>query len=593
MDAYIKEKYDENGDLIYLVTSSAAVGMSDGSGSLDKKILDLDVNIVSNELSVNSDIAIKKLYAVVWDGNKITSTTGWSSIIIRVDSGDILILGASPFAIHWFSGIPKFESGDNYLRKEPNALKITTPSDAKYVFISFPNPIDSVNISKENSIINSVKKNANDISKNTENISRIEKAIETKSYLDIQGGYINNDVEIGNKVSVTPISPTNESFKCSIVSCKEGDIFYVTGAGGFAGTLWTFLDIDNNLISKAAKETTYYTDLKCEAPANAKTFIVNYYMGAINDKPYNTYTQAGSLSELINKTKSDLEQKISSSETSLKKYVNDAIDNVGVISYLAGKRIICFGDSITEFRDSTNKRYSDYIAEYTSAIVINAGIGGTMLTVRAEVKDEPTTSNEAYAALDIPSIVTAFAENNWTKQIAAANYLKENAGDDNTAIINEVKEILPTDVDIVTIFAGTNNIYGGDESLGTPGNLDNKKLAGGLSIAIEKLLQANPKLAIYIFTPLPRYLGDNWSEWDDANFSDNFNNGQLVKICKTITDTAQYYHVPVCDMYYSIGWNKFNWSNFFQYTNDGTHPLKGFMQIGKKMLSYIESNLIF
>lgn len=57
MSAYIKEKYDENGDLMYLVTSSDAIGMSDGSGNLTnylkKRVTELNISVLYPTLGVD------------------------------------------------------------------------------------------------------------------------------------------------------------------------------------------------------------------------------------------------------------------------------------------------------------------------------------------------------------------------------------------------------------------------------------------------------------------------------------------------------------------------------------------------------------
>ena len=48
--------------------------------------------------------------------------------------------------------------------------------------------------------------------------------------------------------------------------------------------------------------------------------------------------------------------------------------------------------------------------------------------------------------------------------------------------------------------------------------------------------------------------------------------------------------IPVCDMYRTLGWNKWNFSQYFN-DGDGVHPFKGFKQIAERMQSFILSNL--
>lgn len=407
-------------------------------------------------------------------------------------------------------------------------------------------------------IDNTVKKLKDDV----ESVSSI-----SKNYIDnYRDGYINNDKEIGEIVSLKPAS--SPEFKCSVYDCKEGDIFYITGAGSYAGTLWTFIDSENRIISKAEKNTNIYKDLKCVAPKYSAKIIVNFYLTITEDCYYYS---------LI---------------TDIFGYVDSKVK-----SDLYGKRIVCLGDSITEFKDGIGKRYSDYLAELSGAIVYNAGIGGAQLRVRGEVVELPSTDTQAYAALDVPSIADALAEGDWTKQLEAAKWLRENSGDDNVSIIEALNGLSAKDVDIITIFAGTNNAVASltpedtTTDFGTAGVDDVKKLMGALSHIIMKLLVSNPKLRIFVFTPIVRYFGEDWSSWDDSYFSDNKSN--LIPICKKIIETCKYYHLPVCDMYYELGCNRYNWSTFFSSITDGTHPYNGFSAIANKMLSFIVANKNF
>lgn len=384
-----------------------------------------------------------------------------------------------------------------------------------------------------------------------------------REYLILENGMIrNNDKNVMDEISLRVENSDNPEFKYSVFLCKENDEFYISGKGSYAASMWMFLDEENRLLLKETNDVTS-REKKITAPSGAHKLVVNFYQFI---ESYYCYMIIPNIMEVVNEK---FAQKMP----------------------LYGKTVMFFGDSITEFKDNNNKRYSDYFQKMSGAVVYNAGIGGARLSVRNNgvTVEVPTNGDQAYAAMDVPSMIEAFTTKNWTKQINAAEWLKDNASDNNVAIINEVKDVNPEDVDIVVIFAGTNNFN--NEDLGTAGDFDITKLAGGLGNSIKLLLETNPKISIYIFTPLPRYFGKDWSNWDNSQFSDNIY--YLKEICAMEESVAKYFHIPVCDMYFSIGWNRYNWSNFFSTTNDGTHPYKGFKQIANKMLSYIDGNRVF
>ena len=102
-------------------------------------------------------------------------------------------------------------------------------------------------------------------------------------------------------------------------------------------------------------------------------------------------------------------------------------------------------------------------------------------------------------------------------------------------------------------------------------------------------------VSLYWFPPIVRYLGSSIAAWDDSQFSDVYQNAaekSLKEFCEIITSEISAKHVPVCDLYNTFGWNKYNFSNYFL-DNDGTHPYKGFGHLGRKILSFIESNKSF
>lgn len=273
-------------------------------------------------------------------------------------------------------------------------------------------------------------------------------------------------------------------------------------------------------------------------------------------------------------------------------------------NYLKGKTIVCFGDSITEFygRDD-NKRYSDYIADYTGATVINVGIGGTRIRERANpVIDQSAGYKDSnYAALDIVNVVRAacgvrYDENYTYLQLAqiAAEYIRDNkpTHDDNTAQIQTLAAIDWSNVDYVTVFAGTNDWHVGNRSKwGESGSHDVYTTMGAINEIINLISSTFKHIKLFWFTPIVR-----WIDYDgtpesmiEDNFSDYFTYDEvtLKELSAEIQREVSLNHIPVCDLYNGLGWNMDNFSEYFGY--DATHPFYGFAPIARKIVDFIKS----
>ena len=260
---------------------------------------------------------------------------------------------------------------------------------------------------------------------------------------------------------------------------------------------------------------------------------------------------------------------------------------------IVGKKILCLGDSITEFRDRDNSlRYSDYLSIYEGVNTYNLGVGGSTIRQRAVPTDTPTTDSEAYSALDVVNVVRSLCEKDFSKQIAANEYLKSK--DDNSQMIEVLKSVNLNDIDIVTIFAGTNDWATGN-LFGEHGSTDINTTLGAINDIIKMLMLHYPHIKIYWFTPIVRWMYYSNGFGEDSNWSDVFKKGgyTLGEFSKLITEEVVSNHIPCCDMYYSLGWNKYNFGYYFL-KSDGTHPqtYNGFSCIAKKIASFIKSNML-
>lgn len=388
------------------------------------------------------------------------------------------------------------------------------------------------------------------------------------------------------------------SVSCWQIPCKSGDTFkiYSKCSSSAVVQLWAFWKKNLALVGKSnITEITSFRDepLVVTAPADAAFLTINMLS-------YNADTDKVYKSDEISKSeiKSAIERVEKHEE------ILSRIDTGASALSLKGKTIVCFGDSITEYSDYNGKRYSDYIAEYTGANVINVGVGGSRLEARAEVMSSPSNVTQAYAALDVISMVNAAVEQNFEKQFAAAN--SGLVANKYLPIVERLSSINFSEVDAITFFAGTNS-WRTSRAFGTAGQRDNDYYTlSAVNLMISKLSKTYPHIKIYWFLPIVRWIDNNGfteESWCD-NFAlsgylpggesftlEQFNSAVKAEVVKN--------HIPVCDLYNELGINKFNFWNYFPNTSvgdietDGTHPKKGMNVIAKKMMAFITSNLLF
>jgi lysophospholipase L1-like esterase len=305
----------------------------------------------------------------------------------------------------------------------------------------------------------------------------------------------------------------------------------------------------------------------------------------------------------------------------------------------SGKKVVCFGDSITEFAGGDSLRYSDHISRITDSVVYNVGVGGTQLRQRTQPVEvfssdesypsgkvvfykeaneehyrcykftsnhsgnwtgndvqELTSYGSAYANLDIINMVKAACSQDFSIVEAGADFIYTSARDNNVPIVNVLKSIPWDEVDVVTLFAGTNDWNNASGSWGQPNvdSFDVNYTFGAINEIIRLILTTYPHVKLYWFTPIVRWLDWKNGQGTDSNWSDVFekNNTTLKQFASQIFNEVQKNHIPVCDMYNTLGWNKYNFGNYFP-TNDGTHPSKGYSNLAQKIVSFINANKIF
>lgn len=229
--------------------------------------------------------------------------------------------------------------------------------------------------------------------------------------------------------------------------------------------------------------------------------------------------------------------------------LNDRIDQIsisgatGSISKWAGKRWCVIGDSITEKNFRANKNYHDYIKSSIGCIVYNHGKSGS-----------------GYQA--------------------------------SNSIVNRIGNC-PSDSELITVFAGTNDYNHGTVPLGNVGDKDTTTLCGCIYLTYSRLLERFPTKTIAVFTTLPR------SSCYPLNEVTNDRGYTLGDVAKATKEIAELFGFPVLDLYHCSNlhpWIAANNTYYFAYQNDGVssgdglHPNDaGQKVLADKILSFINA----
>ena len=244
---------------------------------------------------------------------------------------------------------------------------------------------------------------------------------------------------------------------------------------------------------------------------------------------------------------------------------------------LAGKKIVCFGDSVTEFGN-----YPDIIANVTGAQTYNIGFGGCRMGTRLS----QSTTSLMYNQLAMYKIADTIASGNYSGITNAVNWLAANAADDNTPQLNRLTAIDFTTVDMVTIFYGTNDWSSGENTLVYSGSTDVLSLPGAMNYSLNSLLTAYPNLKVVFITPTFRYSGATGD--GDSDIYANSLGLFLSGFCTSIETTANANHIPCLNLYKTGMFHKWNHSLYFG--TDGVHPnTAGYAQLGQRIAGFITS----
>ena len=195
---------------------------------------------------------------------------------------------------------------------------------------------------------------------------------------------------------------------------------------------------------------------------------------------------------------------------------------------LKGTKINFLGDSITEGAgtSSHDKMFTMLIEREYGAICQNYGIGGT----RIARQKTPT-------------------EEKWDRDF-----------------ISRVPE-MDNDADIVVVFGGTNDFGHGDAPLGTMSDRTPYTFYGALHCLYTALIEKYPGVPIVVLTPLHR-----WNEDSPKGDNKPAPVGTLKEYVNIIREVAEYYSLPVLDLFKESGLQPKIPVIQQKYVPDGLHP---------------------
>lgn len=185
-------------------------------------------------------------------------------------------------------------------------------------------------------------------------------------------------------------------------------------------------------------------------------------------------------------------------------------------------KINFLGDSITQGVGSSDENNASFVAlmqKKYEVVARNYGIGGTRIARKVTPSENPQCD------LDFCG---RFAE-------------------------------MDDDADMIFVFGGTNDFGSGDAPIGKPTDKTPYTFYGALHTLYIGLINKYPASKICIITPLHRLIEEN-------------KNGKLIDFVNAIREVAEFYSLPVLDLYANFGINPQVPVMKENYMPDGLHP---------------------
>ena len=267
--------------------------------------------------------------------------------------------------------------------------------------------------------------------------------------------------------------------------------------------------------------------------------------------------------------------------------------NKPAYNQMAGKRLVVFGDSISALKrenaEGVEKSYSDLLEDKNGCQIYNVAIAGSRLSRRTALSLTPTSANQAYAALDVVELVKALITGNYQYQDAANQWLISNGMADVSEQLTTLKTLTTSLVDYIIIAGGTNDAQW--VRVGDKEDADPATLYGSINLISQYISRTFPHIKVFALTPIVRYFvnAETASSWGDRYIPKDGNYLTLAEVVSYIADAWKNNHIAVADMYWSLGINEYNFSQYFPAT-DSTHPnYKGLERMAIAIDNFINS----
>lgn len=239
-----------------------------------------------------------------------------------------------------------------------------------------------------------------------------------------------------------------------------------------------------------------------------------------------------------------------------------------------GKRMVCFGDSITMSVDETDRNnWCRYLSEATGIVTYNQGYSSGRVSI------------------DTDQVKNSFSFYNLVASIISGDYSGQSqlyvtpGYEQHARQLDKLKNIDFSTIDFVSIALGTNDL-----SSSTPFEIADNPLSinsinGAFRYGISNLLIKWPQLKFMIMTPIYRFV--------PATGEDYLNNDGIgiAEMTNDLLILGEELKIPVVNMFSTLGVNRYNKDHYFGVNGgDGLHPLFTMKEVmGHKMAGAITS----
>lgn len=156
-----------------------------------------------------------------------------------------------------------------------------------------------------------------------------------------------------------------------------------------------------------------------------------------------------------------------------------------------------------------------------------------------------------------------------------------------SGIVDVIQATDVTNVRNIIAFGGTND-FAQDLPVGTIDDTDPTTLYGAMNVGIQSIYERNPKVSIYLVTPMWRARINDANSPVDVETTPNSAEIYLRDYVDAVIAIGKKYHLPVLDLYHEFPINQYNSTSLLA---DGLHPNDdGYVLLAKKIGKFLNAN---